>query len=351
MFRPSTHHGGRLPTFWIALVLAVGIGLLVTAPVAAARPTSQSGIAQVVVGIDDIAVPSGEVLLVIGAMAVLAVMEMVAFEYFAHSSGDGRSTTREESLDDERPRAVVTFDPDTETHSGENPADGDHDGRLSVRTMVSSLFGDSNPPAVEKGDDRRTATESTDADTSTLVNAVTRIEDSEAGETEPEPLDGSGQSVVKRVQARATAAIHELCGRVRMLVNRRVVDLRAYGVVENWDTLTISTDADPVVTQHLVEIVDLGELEVEIVRPNDDGQPAAGSIAPDGGRPAPSTKHVWIPRENIAQLEATAARDRPEAKRSVTLLRRVLRSNSSGTVVRRFVSEESGDGPAPIVVR
>jgi flagellar basal body-associated protein FliL len=294
------------------------------------------------------------VLLLVGAMVVFALGAMLTFAYFAYN-GDSAPDSPEdddappveesshgdqESSDDSgRPRAVVTFD----TPDGDEPdADGQkaneaaHSGRVSLRALLASVFAsdDADTSSVSKGDEARSEeTENAEGESSTPDSAVTELE--------PEPNNAdeeSSESESPLVRAKAAVAdgLAEVDGRGRMLIDRRAIDLRAYGVPESWETIRISvsdTDTDSVNRHLLTEIIDLGELEVEVERAaTDGGQPTSGE---------PS--RVQISHESVARLEAAAARGRPEAKRTVTLFRRVLRGCSSGTVVRRF-ADDSQEG-------
>lgn len=259
-------------------------------------------------------------------------------QFGATTEGDGEPSVASD-VEDERPRATVTFDapdsdePDADSEKANEAA---HSGRVSVRTLLSSVFAsdDADTSSVSEGDGPRSeGTENADGDSSTLDSAVTEVEP-EPDDTDTEPTES--ESPLVRAKPVVTDALAEISGRGRMLIDRRAIDLRAYGVAENWEIIRISvSDSDSAVNRHLlVEIIDLGELEVEVERAaTDGGQPTSGG---------PS--RVRISHESVAQLEAAAARGRPEAKRTVTLFRRVLRGCSSGPVVRRFTDDPQEGG-------
>lgn len=238
------------------------------------------------------------------------------------SDGEPSVASDADDTEDERPRATVTFEPETTPDEAERETP-----RLG--TIFSAVFGDSDTdtesdpdvPSVEQDDS--TEDGETDADSPVLSNAGTRVENGETDDEDTAPPAESTQSALARAKVRAADGTHEVCGRVRMLFDRRVVDLRAYGVVSEWDELTVTvSDGSPVTQEPLAELIDLDELAVEC--PTD-------------------SNRVRVSQETVAQLEDAAERGRPEAKRSVTLLRRVLRGESSGIVVRRFASEEGSN--------
>jgi cytoskeletal protein RodZ len=152
-----------------------------------------------------------------------------------------------------------------------------------------------------------------------------------AGEAaDSEAAGGEGDEEQMSVVANARASLAEIARRVyghtRMLFDRRALEPRAYGATDDWTALTfdcsnLAADSEPV-RELLEETVYIGEVPVEI----------AGEATNRPERRLSAESSVRVPREGIEQVERAAQADNPEAKRTVTLLRRALRAEEERAI-------------------
>ncbi len=146
-----------------------------------------------------------------------------------------------------------------------------------------------------------------------------------ASETDRES-DGEQASVVANARASLAEIARRVYGHTRMLFDRRALDPRAYGATDDWTALTfdcsdLDADSDPV-RELLEETVYIGEVPVEIT----------GKATDRLERRLSAESSVRVPREGIEQVERAAQDDNPEAKRTVTLLRRALRAEEERAI-------------------
>jgi hypothetical protein len=146
-----------------------------------------------------------------------------------------------------------------------------------------------------------------------------------ASETDRES-DGEQASVVANARASLAEIARRVYGHTRMLFDRRALDPRAYGATDDWTALTfdcsdLDADSDPV-RELLEETVYIGEVPVEIT----------GKATDRPARRLSDGSSVRVPREGIEQVERAAQDDNPEAKRTVTLLRRALRAEEERAI-------------------
>ena len=245
---------------------------------------------------------------------------------------DGADTTDE----DERPRATVTFDPETAS----TPEDVDEENRpheaeagehLRLRTILSIIF---TGPGSDPSPDTTSAVEEDDHST-----------EKESTDAEPEPTTSSesGQGAIERARATVTTVFAGFCGRARMLCDRRALDLRAYGVNDEWAVLAFERgEGDSAVDHELLEeLVYIGAVPIEVAT---DPTSVTQSDRESGNESRPETTfadhtdahlppnaRVRVPRRSVEWLEIAAHAERPEAKRTVTLLRQALRATGASS--------------------
>lgn len=115
--------------------------------------------------------------------------------------------------------------------------------------------------------------------------------------------------------------------RIRMAVSRYVIDMRAYGIPADWQTLEIDlSEDDSAERQSAVEAFATVEgLDVT---------PADGWTPSDGGDDEPVHRNVTISlsRETVERAETAAAEGDERSKEVVTALRRVLSAYSPDAV-------------------
>jgi hypothetical protein len=144
---------------------------------------------------------------------------------------------------------------------------------------------------------------------------------SEAGRED----DEKQTSVVANARASLAEIARRVYGHTRMLFDRRALEPRAYGATDDWTALTFDCsdldDSEPV-RELLEETVYIGEVPVEI----------AGEATDRAERRLSAESSVRVPREGIERVEQAAQDDNPEAKRTVTLLRRALRAEEERAI-------------------
>ncbi|HET7323690.1 MAG TPA: hypothetical protein VFJ06_05105 [Halococcus sp.] len=287
-------------TLVLTLTLAGG-AVVVSAPLAAAQtvgPESES----IASGILPLSENMKMFVGVVAAMTLLALVELIviarpSFRWlrvpsfslsmpsFSASSSHEQSERREEPAEPTEPAAST------------NPPDSSGAG--------SDM--ESGPAEGSDGEERDVLTVHFDPET-----------DESHAETDAKD-GGSEGDVLANVRATVAAVVRRMRGQTRMVFDRRALDLRAYGTADDWTALAFDcseTDAEPV-QELLEETVYIGEVPAEITENDPDDRP---------GRHLSSEASVRFPREGIERVEQAAQVGKPEAKRTVTLLRRTLRA-------------------------
>jgi hypothetical protein len=314
-----------------------------------------------IAGIADIAGLSPSVLLLIGALVVVALVEMAviarpSFRWLRIPSfpvdfssvsgilphgkdGDQPALTAIQQVGDDRASRLreagfeSVEDVATASQSALTDVEGIGDTRAeAIAESANSLFESESSGTVDDapadvGDETSVLTVqfTPNADD----NDDTHIEDGEDGEEdEDSEAGGDGDEeqtgVVANVRTSLAEVARRACGHMRMLFNRRALDPRAYGATTDWTALTFDcSNEDESVREMLEETVYIGEVPFEIT-----GE--APADRPERRLSVESS--VRVPREGIEQVEQAAQADNPEAKRTVTLLRRALRAEEEQAI-------------------
>jgi hypothetical protein len=118
---------------------------------------------------------------------------------------------------------------------------------------------------------------------------------------------------------RDVSALQQELARIRMAVSRYGVDMRAYGIPADWETLEIDlTEDDSMERRNAVEaFATIDGLDVT---------PSSGETADEAASDGFTHQNVTIslPRETVDQAEAGAAEGDERSKQVITALRRVL---------------------------
>jgi len=257
---------------------------------------------------------------VVAAMILLALVEMAAIAYpvfrwvrvpsFTLTLPSVSNRVSHDYSDRGEERVIASDEspqPDAPAESPEPPASSE----------PPEADSDTGPaPSAAGRDERDVLTVQFDPDTDD-----TRADVADADDVDETP------GVLTSPRAAVAAVVRRACGHTRMFFDRRALDPRAYGATDDWTALAFEcagtdTHTDPI-RELLAETVYIGEVPVEIAGQNLDSHP---------GRRLSSAASVWVPREGIEQVEDAAQAGKPEAKRTVTLLRRALHAHEDRAV-------------------
>lgn len=198
--------------------------------------------------------------------------------------------------------ASALLDEPSDETMDDPPADSDE----SSAGILSTPFGLSDNSPTETAGTSEDSAEAQESADSTEES----IEAQDSAETD------EGQMGVLEAGAKVGDVLRRASGHARMLFDRRVLDPRAYGARDDWTALAFEcSEEDEPLREMLEEVVYISEVPVEITEHAPDGRP--GKRLADGSS-------VRVPREGIERIEEKAKADNPEAKRTVTLLRRAL---------------------------
>ena len=252
--------------------------------------------------------------------------------------GSTRATTIHESATEVMQRTEIDAPPSGMSESGEemsqetgsgdaasdtNP-ETDNEAEQNTSPTLTVEFSPENTPNTATVSDSDTAAESradTDDDTGSEKSRAMTDRDSP-----PETGNEGARDVLADARASLAEVVRRARGHTRMLFDRRVLDPRAYGATDDWTALAFECSAEgesESVREVLEETVYIGEVPVEIT-----GQTSADRP----GRHLSAESSVRVPREGIEQVEEAARAGKPEAKRTVTLLRRALQAEEEQAI-------------------